>query len=169
MTTKLGIHSTWTDSNLPVIPVAAEEQSRRVEQAIAKRAYQIFERRGGLAWHELEDWRRAETELRCTHCFSRTTEDHTIVIGTDAECFAPNSIEIWAAPRQITISGHAQPRHSHAEEKGPYPADHRVFQSIDLPCPVDCARAHAHVRNHCLEIKLPRLAVEAKLEHAGAT
>jgi Protein of unknown function (DUF2934) len=65
-----------------------------VEEAIAKRAYQIFEKRGGMAWHELEDWRQAEGELHGNLCFSTTTEDHTVVIGTDPGGFALGTLEI---------------------------------------------------------------------------
>jgi hypothetical protein len=32
-------------------------------EAIARRAYELFEARGGVPGHELEDWLRAEAEL----------------------------------------------------------------------------------------------------------
>ena len=38
------------ETNVAIIPVAPEEQSRRIEAAIAARAYEIFEKRGhGMA------------------------------------------------------------------------------------------------------------------------
>jgi len=39
-----------------------EEQARREQAAVARRAYEIFESRGSASWHELEDWREAESE-----------------------------------------------------------------------------------------------------------
>lgn len=52
-----------------IIAVDSSEQTRRVQEAVARRAYEIFERRGSASSHELEDWRQAEAEL--VHpCFS---------------------------------------------------------------------------------------------------
>ena len=34
------------------------------EEEIRRRAYELFERRGGESGHEAEDWARAERELR---------------------------------------------------------------------------------------------------------
>ena len=50
----------------------ADYQSKRVvfreppnvEQEIRQRAYQLFEARGGEDGHELEDWLRAEEEIK---------------------------------------------------------------------------------------------------------
>jgi Protein of unknown function (DUF2934) len=41
----------------------ANEQMRRVQEAVAHRAYAIFESRGSGSWHELQDWGQAESEL----------------------------------------------------------------------------------------------------------
>jgi Protein of unknown function (DUF2934) len=43
--------------------VDADEQTRRIRKAVARRAYAIFESRGSACWHEREDWRQAESEL----------------------------------------------------------------------------------------------------------
>ena len=50
----------------------ADSQSKRVvipeppnvEQEIRQRAYELFEARGGEDGHELEDWLRAEEEIK---------------------------------------------------------------------------------------------------------
>ena len=111
MCTKPSTHPASRETTIPVIAVSAEEQIRRVEKAIANRAYQIFEKRGGMAWHELEDWRQAESELHGNLCFSETTVDHTVVIGTDPGGFAHGTLEIWVAPTRVTLSGEWHPRH----------------------------------------------------------
>ena len=51
-----------------VVAVPASEQTRRVAEAVARRAYEIFESRGSAPWHELEDWRQAESELVRPRC-----------------------------------------------------------------------------------------------------
>ena len=153
---------------IPVIPIAAEEQTRRVEAAIAKRAYQIFEKRGGMASHELEDWRQAEGEVHGNLSLSETTEDRTVVIGTDPGGFAHGTLEIWAAPTRLTLSGEWQPRRPDRATGGPYPPFHHIYRSIELPCPVDPRKARARIRNQYLEIKLPQPTAVPQIKHAGA-
>jgi hypothetical protein len=116
---------------IPIVPIAVEEQPRRVEQAIAKRAYQIFEKRGGTAWHELEDWRQAEGELHGNLSLSEITGDHTVVIGTDPGGFAHGTLEIWAASTRLTLSGEWQPRRPIPATGGSYPPFHHIYRSIE--------------------------------------
>src|SRR4029077_11585309 len=79
----------------------ANEQMRRVQEAVAHRAYAIFESRGSGSWHELQDWGQAESELvRPLNC-GRTTVGDKLWIGTDAGTFEQGTIEIWVAPRKI--------------------------------------------------------------------
>ena len=43
--------------------VSIPVEPRTIEEAIRKRAYELFEARGGEQGHELDDWLRAEEEL----------------------------------------------------------------------------------------------------------
>lgn len=88
-----------------IVAVDANEQARRVQEAVARRAYQIFERRGSASWHELEDWREAEAELVRPCCSGRMNVDGTLWMGTDAAVFERGTIEIWVAPHRLTICG----------------------------------------------------------------
>ena len=51
------IQPATTANTIRITAVDSVEQARGVDEAIARRAYEIFEGRGGLGWHELEDWR----------------------------------------------------------------------------------------------------------------
>ena len=42
--------------------------------AVAKRAFELFESRGGEHGHDVEDWRRAETELTADLSISRVVQ-----------------------------------------------------------------------------------------------
>jgi hypothetical protein len=76
------------EEKLNIVAVGASEQTRRVQEAVARRAYEIFESRGSACWHELEDWRQAEAELVRPSCFGRMSVDGTLWMGTDAAIFA---------------------------------------------------------------------------------
>lgn len=161
-------HQSAHRTTVPIVPVASEEQDRRIDAAIAKRAYEIFEKRGGMGWHELEDWRQAEAEIRSTLCFGLTTRDHTVVIGTDAARFQPETIEIWAAPRQITVCGKSCSHEAHRFNTHSNAAEHMIFCQIHLPCAVDCTGAKVNLHGRFLEIQLPRPAAGHQARRADA-
>ena len=59
----------------------ANEQVRRMQEAVAHRAYAIFESRGSGSWHELQDWGQAESELvRPLNCGRTTVGDRLVVL-----------------------------------------------------------------------------------------
>ena len=73
-----------TGEKVNVAVMNADEQTRRMDAAIARRAYEIFENRGSASWHELEDWRQAESELVRALCFGQMTVGDNLWVGTDA-------------------------------------------------------------------------------------
>jgi hypothetical protein len=44
--------------------LTATAETPNIEEEIRRRAYELFEARGGEDGHELEDWLRAEEEIR---------------------------------------------------------------------------------------------------------
>lgn len=44
--------------------LAATPEIPNVEEEVRKRAYELFEARGAVEGHELDDWLRAEEEIR---------------------------------------------------------------------------------------------------------
>src|SRR5215467_4590677 len=94
---------TAKESIIGTSDVNAAEQRRRIDQAIARRANEIFASRGATGCHELEDWRQAESEVRSNLCFELTTSIDSVFVTCEAGSFETGSIELWVAPRQITI------------------------------------------------------------------
>src|SRR5215471_12739764 len=121
---------------ITIMEVSAAEQRRRIDQAIARRANEIFESRGAAGWHELEDWRQAESEVRSNFCFGLTTSPDTVLVAFNADSFETDSLELWVAPRQITISG--KPLRPKVLVSGSTPAyQGTVFRVIVLPAVID--------------------------------
>lgn len=54
MNAKQRPHLSMASTAVRIVPVTPEKQTRRVKEAIAKRRYQIVERRSGRARHETE-------------------------------------------------------------------------------------------------------------------
>jgi len=149
---------------LKVVGVDAGEQTRRVQEAVARRAYEIFGRRGCASWHELEDWRQAEAELVRPCCSGQMSVDGTLWMGTDAAIFEEGTIEVWVAPRQLTICG----KPSAGKEgvaaatkwSGSHPDGEMIFHVIDLTCEIDPSRVSAKIDGPSLEILLKKAGLE---------
>lgn len=137
-----------------IFSIDAGEQTRRVEEAIARRAYQIFERRGGMGRHELEDWRQAESEVRSKLCFSLSSSDDALFVGFDVARFEQGSVEVWIAPRQMTIRGRPI-RHKEQAPGAVRLYEGIVFRTIALPAEIEPGRAVANVKRSFVEIRLP--------------
>lgn len=143
-----------TPSTIRIFSVDPVEQARRIDEAIARRAYQIFERRGGMGWHELEDWRQAESEVRGKLCFSLSSSDDSLLVGFDIARFEQGSVEVWIALRQMTIWG--KPIRHKEQAPGAVPLyEGIVFRTIALPVEIEPGRAVANIKRSFVEIRLP--------------
>ena len=145
-----------TASTVKTISVKSVEQARRIDEAIARRAYEIFERRAGIGRHELRDWREAESEVRSKLCFSLGSSDDSVLVGFDLARFEKDGVEVWVAPRQITICGKPT-RHKEQPEWPAHSYGGPVFRVIALPVEVDAGRAVANVKRCFAEIRLPMI------------
>jgi HSP20 family molecular chaperone IbpA len=152
--------------NVKIVALAPAEQTRRIHAAIARRAYESFEQRGPLSWHELEDWRQAE--VRSELCFGLTTRDHAILVGTDVAGFEPGTVELWVAPRQITLSGQAHSYQAQTIKTRLRPGESIVFREIPLPYEIDPERVDTKMRGRFLEIKLPKARPQQLAKQANA-
>jgi len=159
-----------TGEQLKVVAVNENEQTRRVQEAVARRAYEIFDSRGSASWHELEDWRQAESELLRLRCSGQMSVNDTLWIGADAAVFAEGTIEIWVAPRKMTICG--KPRQdkadAHRKHIGSHPSGEMIFHAIDLPVEVDPSRVTAKFNGFSLEILLRKAQAKPKQEARAA-
>lgn len=135
------------------VAVDATEQARRIDQAIAQRAYEIFERRGGMGWHELEDWCRAESEVRDKLCAGVTSSDDELCVSCAVAGLEMGTIGIWAAPRQITIYGKPVLHREPAARPNPYHGI--IFRVVPLPLEIEPSRIVTTLKHHFLEIHLP--------------
>jgi hypothetical protein len=153
-----------------VVAVNANEQTRRVQEAIARRAYEIFDSRGSASWHELEDWRQAESELLRPRCSGQMSLNDSLWIGADAAIFEEGTIEIWVAPRQLTICGKpcVNKADAHRKHTGSHPGGGMIFHALDLPVEINPSRVTAKFNGSSLEILLRKVQAKPKQEARAA-
>lgn len=129
-----------------IVAVDATEQAHRVQDAVAHRAFEIFESQGAVPGHEREHWQQAETELAGSRCSGQMQLDGSLWVSADAAFFEPGTIQIWVAPSKLTICG--KPRvlraSSAARQGAPGEKDKLIFHVIELACEVDASHVTAN-------------------------
>jgi len=143
-----------------VVTLSAEEQTRKVHDAVARRAYQISETSKDEGHHELQDWLQAESDLVHPFCVGRMPIDGSLWLGTDADAFAEGTIEVWVAPRQLTVCGNPRTGSRTLSPGQRFSSDQRIYEVINLPVEVDPSRVAARVNCSALEILLRKAECE---------
>jgi hypothetical protein len=85
--------------------VTGDDLQAKIHDAIAWRAYELYEARGGAGGHDSEDWKRAEAEIVRPLPCGFLEQDHRVCLTTDASHFDEGPIELWIEPRRLTLCG----------------------------------------------------------------
>ena len=148
----------WSGRHLKITAVTPSEQLKRMRDVIARRALQICENRRYEPGHQLEDWRRAESEtVRPLNCGYMVLDDK-IGLSTDAACFEEGEIEICVEPRRLTICGRKRGcEPGDMAEKGTSSLNGSlIFRALDLPLETEPSQVTARFKGRTLEIDLPK-------------
>jgi len=111
-----------------------------IQRAIAYRAYELFEARGGDHGHDLEDWFRAEKELVKPGNIQTMDSGGQIKVHASVPGFTGDEIQIGIAPTRLIIWGQA-PRPGTLAGGGIV----QMLGEIDLPCPIDPKSSRAEI------------------------
>ncbi len=142
-------------------PEDLQWETQAVQLAIARRAYDLFEARGGEHGHDWEDWFRAESEfLRPVSVSIAETEDR-ISVRANVFGFAESELRVSVEPRRITILGKKEM--SVTESEGGkveyidwYPD--QILKLIDLTTEVMPESSVVELQAGLLKCELPRAA-----------
>jgi hypothetical protein len=142
-----------------MMPMRSANSTKKITDIVARRAFQISEARGFTPGHEMEDWRRAESEIVGPLCGGWTVADGMIVVTTTASVYEEGPIEICVEPRRLAIFGKQRATSGHETlAEGRYDKQEKeIVRVLDLPVEVDPSGATARF-NHCmLEISLAKV------------
>jgi len=132
----------------------------RIYEAIARRAFELFEGNGRWPGHDLDDWLRAEGEVLRPLPLELKEADGDFTVRAEVPGFAANDLEITLEPRSLRISGKREIKEE--EKKGKtirseFRAD-QVLRTIGLPVDIDTSKATATLKDGVLTIDLPKAA-----------
>lgn len=136
-------------------------EMQQVELAIKRRAYGLFEGRGGEHGHDWEDWFRAESELLRPVPVSMSESEDRISVRVNVPGFANNELRVSIEPRRITILGKNEGRKTGTERgKVEHIERHprQIRQFIELATDVMPESSVVELQAGLLKFELPKIA-----------
>jgi HSP20 family molecular chaperone IbpA len=112
----------------------------QVEQRVAQRAYELFERRGSFPGDPWADWFAAERETVRRPAIELREEHGTLLVSASVAGIDPDNVHVDVTPEDIVIIG----------ETG---SNHVIFRSVHLPSAINVAKVQADYHNGLLTVK----------------
>ena len=159
--------ATATQTALAPVPVKSTEPQDLFERlsqscnAIARRAFEIFESNGKHFGHELEDWFKAESELFHPVHVRMAESDDAITVEAEVPGFEAKDLQINLERGRLSISGKRETKEEQKKGKAVYQerCSNEILRVIDLPVEVDASKAAATLKNGMLELQMPKSAM----------
>ena len=135
----------------------------KVSEAIAERAYDLFERDGRRDGHDLKDWYRAESQLLQPMPVEIGETDDRITVRADIPGFTDKQVELSVGAHRLVISGKKSGFDHRSRDVRPT----EICRRLDLPAEIEPGKVTATFRNGKLEVTLPKAAAGRKRQAAS--
>lgn len=122
---------------------------------VQRRAYELFERRGGAPGNEIGDWLQAEREIFQVPRIELSENDGEFQLQVAVPGFDAKDLRVAALPDVVIVEG--ETAHQHRDKKGNVRlcefGERKVFRQIPLPERVDVDHVSATLDKGLLEIR----------------
>lgn len=143
----------------PIKHVSLFDQMENTFNAIARRAYEIFESNGRAFGHDLENWFQAEKEFLHPVPVAIAESDGTFEVTAEVPGFTEKEIEIGVERCRLTISGKREAKKEEKKGKTIWAesCSDQILRIVDLPAEIETDKATATLKNAVLELTLPKV------------
>ena len=143
--------------------VPAQVLNSRMDQIrgmIAKRAYELYERRGMADGGALDDWAQAEREILhpCRHDL-RESEEAVTLRAEIPGSYEAYQLQVSVEAGQLMVNGEREVEviYWDGQKTRTEPRPQRIFRVHELPAKIDPSGATAVLRNDVLTVTIPKL------------
>lgn len=146
------------------------KRMQEIQDAIARRAFELFEASGSLCGSDLDDWFKAEAELLKPIALDMKETDNEVFVRAQMPGFSENQIDIRLEPKRLFITGKQEKREEKKEKAKTVYAEllkKEVFRCVSLPVAIDPDKAKATLSEGILEITLPKAEAAKKISVAA--
>ena len=130
----------------------------RIQEAIARRAYDLFEKRGRQHGSDLADWFRAEEEIERPANVSILEDASEIKVRTQVPGFLASEIQVGISPDHVVIWGLKTDSGNSLKPNGRPSAGGfgALLADVRLPSPVNPAKSTASFEEDWIEVRLTK-------------
>jgi HSP20 family protein len=141
------------------------DRMQELSKSIAQRAFEIFEGRGRVDGHDLEDWFGAESELLHPIHLDIAESGDAVTVHAEVPGFSAQELEVSLEPHRLTISGKRESSEERKTKQTIYRehCSNQIFRAIDLPAEVDSSKVTATLKDGVLELVMPKVAKAQKV------
>jgi len=132
---------------------------QEINDSIARRAYDLFERRGYAHGFDSEDWFKAESEVLWPLRLEVTDTPDALVARARVSGFEPSQLTVSVEPRRLAVAGRRESTTAAGASAPEDPASSesvQFFDMMDLPADVEPTQAMATLKGDVLEVTLPK-------------
>ena len=137
-------------------PEAVAWEMQQVQLAITRRAYELFQIRGGEHGHDWEDWFRAESELIRPVSIAIAVSLDRVSVRANVLGFTADDLKLAIEPQSLLIVGRRASESKARAKFDAYPD--QIMKRIDLPASVLPEAAVVELQVGVLKFELPRSA-----------
>lgn len=141
------------------------ERMGQISDAIAHRAYELFEARRSEHGRDWDDWFRAESELLAPVPVKVIATDGGLQVRAEVPGFTEKNLEVGIEPKRLIICGKKQ--QSSEQDKGKtvrrVEGFDEIFRVLDLPHEIDPKKVTATLENEVLNVTLPNVDLGKKI------
>ncbi len=156
-------------------PLSIFEEMDRLAADIEKRAFSLFEQRGGGDGFALDDWFRAESEFVHPTPIEIKENEKEVVIQAEVPGFELKELSISAEPYSVCIYGKSEKREQEKKEEKKGTLQHyseirgtEILRQVSLPAAINPENATARLEKGVLEIRLPKASPPKLIEIKSA-
>jgi HSP20 family molecular chaperone IbpA len=146
---------------LPLVTAdTLHNRKTELDVMIARRAFELFEARGGGHGHDFDDWITAEVGVLRPYRHNLKESAEAVIFQAALTCsFTPEQLSVSVEPRRLTISGERELEVECVED---VPAlvekrTERIFHVEELLVDVDPSGTIATIKGELLEIMMPKV------------
>jgi len=147
-----------TEAPVGVNAAGLTSDAKAMFDAIAKRAYQLFELQGRKHGHHLEHWLQAERDLFDRPPLMLSESHDVMILLAEVPGFAPRELEVDLEPRRITIIGKHQMLVGQKQDGNSFAerGNRQLLQRLELPAEIDTHQVTATLSKGVLELDMKK-------------
>jgi len=151
--------------NLPIF----EEVAKRFD-AIQRRAFDLFEKRGRELGHDVEDWLKAEHELLGWPAAELTEKDGDYQMEITLPGFAAKDVEVTATPAEVIVHAAMHEEKKTKKENVLWTefGSNDVYRRFRMPKPIEVGKITANIEDGLLRVTAPKAAEPKQIEAKAA-